>query len=129
MSDKHNNDLVKRLRDLAGDDYLPEDSDAIMREAVNEIERLRQATRWQPMETAPKDGSPFWGKLGDDAIRVFWHSGFKEFISSFRRSELTPGMIFEETGATCNDHSPVIRKIEAWMPLPSPPAEQSVRGE
>jgi hypothetical protein len=33
-------------------------------------ERLKMTMKWQPGNTAPKDGSPFWGWLSDSGIRL-----------------------------------------------------------
>src|SRR5690606_8002153 len=40
---------------------------------------------WRPIETAPKDGTRFWGKIGDDAIAMLWHPKFNAFVSAWRR--------------------------------------------
>lgn len=76
---------------------------------------------WNPaMDAAPKDGTKFWGRVGDDAISMFWHPQFEAFISSFRRMTMARGYTFGD-GATHKDHSPVVHNPTAWMPLPSPP--------
>jgi hypothetical protein len=72
----------------------------------------------QPIETAPKEGSKFWGLVKCDALAMFWHEGFGEFVSSFNRMELAPGLTFED-GSAFRDHSPVIHKPRAWMPMPN----------
>jgi len=73
-------------------------------------------SEWQPIETAPKDGTRFWGAVGDDAIAMFWHPEFSEFVSSFRRMTYAP-----QFGGTSHDHSPVVHRPARWMPLPEPP--------
>jgi hypothetical protein len=74
------------------------------------------------MSTAPRDGSKFWGLVGEDAIAMFWHEGFGEFVSSFRRMTMAPGYLVN--GKPYEDHSPVIHKPRAWLPMPAPtPAE------
>lgn len=84
------------------------------------------APRWMPIATAPKDGSPFWGEDGDDAIRVFWHPGFAEFISSFSRMTMAPGYTIDDQ--PFKDHAPVIHKPKRWMPMPEtepePPTDE-----
>lgn len=72
-------------------------------------------SEWKKIETAPKDGSKFWGKVGDDAIAMFWHSGFGEFVSSFRRIQMAPGYTID--GQAFKDHSPEVHKPSAWMPI------------
>ena len=80
---------------------------------------------WQSIETAPKDGTRFWGNVDDDAIAMLWHDGFGEFVSSWRRMEMAAGYTID--GAAYKDHSPVIHKPSHWMPLPSslPEREQA----
>lgn len=74
-------------------------------------------TTWQDIGTAPRDGSRFWGKVGDDAIAMLWHEGFGEFVSSWRRMEMAPGYTIDDQ--PYKDHSPVVHHPEAWMPLPT----------
>jgi hypothetical protein len=68
------------------------------------------------METAPRDGTPFWGIVDNDAIYMFWHERFKAFISPYRRMEVAPGYLIN--GQQFEDHSPTIRYPSAWVPLP-----------
>lgn len=76
--------------------------------------------RWQPIETAPKDGTRFWGLIDDDAIAMFWHPKFGEFVSSYRQMTMHNGWTFEN-GEKTQDHSPVVHKPVLWMPIPSAP--------
>lgn len=78
-------------------------------------------SEWQPISSAPKDGTRFWGDDGDDAIAMFWHPKFEAFVSSFRRMTLAKGMTFDDGMAT-SDHSPVIHHPTHWQPLPPSPA-------
>lgn len=73
---------------------------------------------WNPIETAPKDGTRFWGGVGDDAIAMLWHEGFGEFVSSWRRMEMASGYLIN--GKEYEDHSPVIHHPKVWMPIPTP---------
>lgn len=100
-------------------------------EAAEEILRLRyeleQAHKWQPIETAPKDGTRFWGRVGDDAIAMLWHNKFEAFVSSWRRMTMAPGYSYQAKGSdewvTQHDHSPDTHQPTRWMPLPPPPRE------
>lgn len=83
-----------------------------------------QPSAWRPIKTAPKDGTWFWGRIDDDAIAMFWHEGFGEFVSSFNRMTTAPGYTFED-GSTHRDHSPVAHKPTHWQPLPQPPEATS----
>ena len=74
-------------------------------------------TDWQTIETAPKDGTKFWGAVGDDAIAMLWHPTFRGFVSSWSRMTLANGMTFSDTGKSFQDHHPVIHHPLYWMPL------------
>ena len=80
---------------------------------------MSRDNKWQPIETALKDGTPFWGKVGDDAIRMFWHPKFNAFVRSFRRMMMAPGYTFN--GEAVHDHSPDVYEPTHWQPLPEPP--------
>lgn len=85
-------------------------------------------TDWRTIdENTPRDGTKFWGKVGEDAIAMFWHPDFGEFISSFRRMTMAPG--YTINGKPYEDHSPTIHKPEAWMPIPPSPDLCSGRRE
>jgi hypothetical protein len=77
--------------------------------------------KWRPIETAPRDGTRFWGNVGDDAIAMCWHPAFDAFVSSWRRMELAPGYTYADTGLSYQDHSPEKHNPTHWMPRPAPP--------
>ena len=76
---------------------------------------------WQPIATAPRDGTRFWGLVGEDALAMMWHPTFAAFVSSWRRMEMAPGYTID--GQTFKDHSPVEHRPTHWQPLPSLPAD------
>lgn len=74
-----------------------------------------------PMETAPRDGTPFWGIVDADARHMLWHEQFGAFVSSWRRMVMAPGYKWvDENGAEheWQDHSPVTHEPTGWLPLP-----------
>lgn len=92
-----------------------------------------RASPWQELPAtptpgvAPWDGEKFWGNDDEDAIAMFWHPGFGEFVSRFNRMTLAPGYTYEDTGLNYQDHSPVIHKPTHWRridALPSPPVRE-----
>jgi hypothetical protein len=86
---------------------------------------------WQPIETAPRDGTPFiglyWGRStyerAGDIVRAWFQPEFEAFISSCREMQMHNGWTFGD-GSTRSLHSPVIEEPNFWMPF-EPPAEQS----
>ena len=72
------------------------------REALRaEVRRLQALTRWQPIETAPRDGSGFLGYVRKDWIEGFYWTGAEwAYLSD---SDLIP------TGR---------KQPTNWMPLP-----------
>jgi hypothetical protein len=76
---------------------------------------------WQPIETAPRDGTRFWGAVGDDAIAMLWHPKFEAFVSGWRRMMMARGYTFD--GEAVHDHSPTIHEPRYWMPLPARPSD------
>lgn len=86
------NDTIKELR-----------SALAAREA--ECERLRSALAWQPIETAPKDGTPF----------LAWNGHWRGVAMYFEaRYEEDPEWVDEQTNY-------IEPEPTHWMPLPTPP--------
>lgn len=80
---------------------------------------------WQPIETAPKDGTQIWIPDGENVITVFWHKGFDAFVSSFRRITFAPQYSLDADDKACGvdqfgrhywDHSPEVRNPKFWTP-------------
>jgi len=83
--------------------------------AIAERDRLREAAAWQPIETAPKDGTrvlvyPAW--LGENGIP---QSGDAHW-SSFRR---------KSGGRWESGAFPIQYQPTHWRPLPQPPAQEN----
>jgi hypothetical protein len=70
---------------------------------------IGQNTGWQPIETAPKDGTPV----------DIWERGFYgQRLTNMRRCDLGNNNIFYEaiiSGPAC------VRDVTHWMPIPNPP--------
>lgn len=80
-------------------------------EAAAEIERLRAASQWQPIETAPKDGT--WVLLLWPMTRTNVMVSGKYYISARDFEEMWLSQPSVES-----THEPT-----HWMPLPSPPTQ------
>lgn len=83
-----------------------------------ELATLR-ANAPQPIDTAPRDGTRFWGMIEDDAIAMMWHHKFEAFVSSWRRMTMAPGYTFNDEAV--HDHSPTIHEPKFWMPIAKMP--------
>ena len=104
-------DIVERLRGLvavqeAGGAWVVEATAADVDEAAAEIERLRAAQAWQPIETAPRDGSAFMGARKDGVYIARWHFGVQRFVN---RDNLSP-------------FGTSIPRLTHWRPLLDAPA-------
>ena len=81
---------------------------------------------WQPIETAPRDGTKIIGayftgereRRGDIAA-VWWQPEFEAFISSCRMMTMAKG--YTINGKQSELHSPEIESVSHWIPLPEPP--------
>lgn len=65
---------------------------------------------WQPIKTAPKDGTPV----------DIWRGSYGERATDMRRVDFGGGNVFYEpifSGPTC------VRDATHWMPLPPPPGD------
>lgn len=119
-------DIVERLRE-PWSISKPLDVTAERKEAADEIERLRAASKWQPISTAPKDGTEFIAYRDDAGPFLLRWSCASEMMTE---SEIEQSMMTEEqvhepdwffadfaTGGRLNDG------FTHWMPLPSPPTQ------
>jgi len=124
-------DLIERLEELAANlDAVSHDDDAVL---VREAAAALRAQQPQPIETAPRDGTPILGffyaiRWADshrkhDVVRCWWQPEFEAFISSCNEMAMHNGYAFED-GSTRRLHSPVIEPITHWFPLPTPPQEK-----
>lgn len=106
-------DIVERLKQLLQYDYITQEMvDCFVNEATAEIERLRGLTEWQPIETAPKDGTQILlaGVCQAPSIDAGESSVVKGYWTDFN----TGGWVWY--GAAMD--------FTHWMPLPTPPERQ-----
>jgi Protein of unknown function (DUF551) len=96
--------------------------DGAIKAAAPHIIAQHEGEKWQLIETAPKDGSKFWGKVGEDVTTMFWHESLDCFCNSYRRMTMANGHTFEG-GEITKDHSPNRFNPTHWIPLPQPPKE------
>ena len=93
-----------------------------------EIERLRAASQWRPIDSAPKDGTEFIAYRDDAGPFLLRWSCASEMMTE---SEIEQSMLTEEevhepdwffadfaTGGRLNDG------FTHWQPLPSPPTQE-----
>lgn len=78
---------------------------------------------FQSMETAPRNGSKFLGRCGENAIAMFWHPDLRVFCSSFRRLQMVEG--YSINGKPYEDHSPVVHHPTGWAPLFPPEQDKA----
>lgn len=98
--------LDELIARTAPGDLLHIDDEADMNAALRELQRRRQsdadaaAERWQPIETAPRDGTPvdLWHRVGTRMCEVWWDAD-------------------DKCWSNCSDDSDYTH----WMPCPAPP--------
>lgn len=121
-------DIVERLMNPSPSVPAMRDGAAEILRMRAEIERLRAASQWQPIETAPKDGTEFIAYRDDAGPFLLRWSCASEMMTE---SEIEQSMMTEEevhepdwffadfaTGGRLNDG------FTHWMPLPSPPTQE-----
>lgn len=87
-------------------------------------------SEWQPIETAPMDGTSIIGLYWDvpwseshlkGRIEKCWfQTEFDGFISRVSLMTLAPGITFED-GKSEHLHHPEFAPVSHWMPFPEPP--------
>lgn len=119
-----------------------------MRKAADEIDALRKQTGWQPMETAPKDGTPILARC-DHAADEDYGDRLSVYASHAEGTRHVPdglhvvvwGGAYEEAGDEIGYGSYVmpdwwfragsdfeeVANAVAWMPIPGTPEVQNDR--
>lgn len=73
---------------------------------------------WQPIETAPRDGTSILLWTASGPVIGWWETG-REFLNSPHFNDWSKGMLGEGTG-----HDMGFDRVYApthWLPLPAPP--------
>ena len=120
-------DLISRLRKAAH--IEPEEVAELMEEAAAALE----AARWQPIETAPRDGTEVLVLLNVasvDVAHIAWFNSEEEWERSGQYCA-SPGETKEEyigwwsytRGSVTQEKLGEYRTPTHWMPLPAPPKE------
>jgi hypothetical protein len=89
-------------------------------------------SEWQPIASAPKDGTSFiggyfnqpWSESHREGriVQCWWQPEFESFISSCREMQMHNGYTFGD-GSTRHLHSEEREDVTHWMPLPKPPVQ------
>lgn len=84
---------------------------------------------WQPIETAPKDGTPIIGgffkvpwsdsHMKGCIVQCWYQPEFDAFISSCHVMHMAAGYTID--GQSEKLHSPTVEAVSHWLPLPAPP--------
>ena len=106
-------DLIERLRNPTWADCT---HDGIMEEAADEIERLQALTKWQPIETAPKDGTEILAYNRYGRMIVAWDDHDKWWVVRAEGED-----VYGVDGWLIIN----VERIDGWKPLPEPPTEKA----
>ena len=68
--------------------------------------------KWQPIETAPKDGSSFIGKHGSNVFRTWWQA----FYDKWPHEE--GGPTYRYAWAYCRGDAHMYTAPTHWIPMP-----------
>lgn len=89
-----------------------------------ENEELKRKTEWQPIETAPKDELILCFDDGEFHLANFWSSIDLEDVSDDDGNQLEAGFYVSGSSRICDDFLLRISPTH-WMPLPTPPKDDS----
>ena len=74
---------------------------------------------WQPIDTAPKDGTPILGWDGEHIAICYWYQ--YKLQSLFRSRRVSGGWYLSTTGGMQEDSGSWLPTH--WQPLPAPPTD------
>ncbi|MBX3583603.1 MAG: hypothetical protein KF810_17085 [Rhizobiaceae bacterium] len=95
-----------------------------LREA-HEAGRREEREGWQPIETAPKDGTPIWLGSEHGSMRVgLWEGG-----AQHENHGTVGGGWRDFYRIECDGQRDTLWPVVWWHPLPSPPAILSEQGD
>lgn len=117
-------ELVRRLEveaDRLRADYVC--AAHAMDDARDRIEALLAERQWQPIETAPKDGTPVLLAVRNGDRRLVGEAWFNPFTETSDGPDGAWWWANESSGEYHADAIYMRWTITHWMPLPAPPAE------
>ena len=108
-AERRKEEIVDTKKIRACSYLLPDPGGEVVRECVEEIERLRRTQmNWQPIETALNDETPILAFDGDNITSVIWDVDFNWW------EILVPSEGYRDSDCIEPTH---------WMPLPEPPTK------
>ncbi len=90
---------------------------AIVRQLKAARKERDEALGWQPIETAPKDGTRFCASNGKETYTTWWQS----YYEKWPHDEGGPTFRYQWTCKQNTSHSFFYEKPTHWMPLPEAP--------
>jgi len=96
----------------------------LLADAYEDLADARES-RWQPIETAPKDGTQILLWNGAHRFLAYWDKDFSSSWDEEREISIPVGAWTDGTVASWGyEENNQIKEPTHWMPLPEPPSEE-----